>query len=630
VGQPLTVSLMIGMDGLGDPLAAWDRDYTLTAGGVASLSSSGGTVTFGPGESAVWLALAAKNDNAVEGTEGFRISLPTPPDASYQVGTSSGSGGSSLTDVRITDVQGAGIITFRYTPGLQQIFIAMPDGDAVISIPASNGSTGPWWFENGSGGDIDTMSFTTLGAGFVVVRLTDSSGTFTYSLPSAPGQGSLAYNETTGVADLDLPLPGAGALATLLGTTPDGFASQALATIASGRAQLNYTDAMARVLITAPSFPGVFSGRGAAGDGISMETGFQTGFGNLDLNYQNRLNRVTYTTPILGGDFWAEMAGGGIRARANTTVGGVAVTSTFDHLQRRATFLATTTNSEFKVQQHGAAVDASLTTRTESSLFTAAVNQRGQAAAEFYTRIAGGEARAKAVLDGGLAVEGELRLANGQISGVFNRDVQRITASAQLDNGQASLMFRRAEKTQAQFHLHAGDPGGAQRTLAMNLDGSDFRLSAGVATSEGNGAEFLYSNVNQLASFRGRVVSGRFAVELVNALGQSSGTIYAALTRDAFLGLTYNQGLWSGSLAIQLPPDSPVPGVAQIILNQRALSAGAVFTIAPGANLNLTAGYTFAPGGQGHWSCQAYLSVPTGGIAPFLFRFADQILSPWP
>jgi VCBS repeat-containing protein len=90
--QPLTVNLAIGVDGAADPLAAWDTDYTLAGPsggtGTAALGATGGTVTFGAGETAEFLPVSALTDALVEGTEGFRVAVLTGG------GYAPGSGGS--------------------------------------------------------------------------------------------------------------------------------------------------------------------------------------------------------------------------------------------------------------------------------------------------------------------------------------------------------------------------------------------------------------------------------------------------------------------------------------------------------------------------------------------------------
>jgi hypothetical protein len=113
--QPLTVQLSFGSNGTADPLAAWNADYTLTGpsggsgGSSVSLGASGGTVTFGANETALFLNLRALRDNLVEGTEGFRVTV-LDGGTNYQPGWGSGgSGGSggwdgSTADIRIADV----------------------------------------------------------------------------------------------------------------------------------------------------------------------------------------------------------------------------------------------------------------------------------------------------------------------------------------------------------------------------------------------------------------------------------------------------------------------------------------------------------------------------------------------
>jgi len=97
--QPLTVQLSFGSNGTADPLAAWNADYTLTGpsggsgGSSVSLGASGGTVTFGANETALFLNLRALRDNLVEGTEGFRVTV-LDGGTNYQPGW--GSGGSSV------------------------------------------------------------------------------------------------------------------------------------------------------------------------------------------------------------------------------------------------------------------------------------------------------------------------------------------------------------------------------------------------------------------------------------------------------------------------------------------------------------------------------------------------------
>ncbi|HEX4607883.1 MAG TPA: Ig-like domain-containing protein [Urbifossiella sp.] len=105
--QPLTINLSIGADGADDPLATWATDYTVDGppSGLP-LGASGGTVTFGPNVTSVFLAISALNDDVAEGTEGFRLTvLPdsTNDPATYQVEAPGGSGGATA-DVVIPDV----------------------------------------------------------------------------------------------------------------------------------------------------------------------------------------------------------------------------------------------------------------------------------------------------------------------------------------------------------------------------------------------------------------------------------------------------------------------------------------------------------------------------------------------
>jgi len=75
-----------------------------SGGSSASLTSGGGTVTFGAGQTSAYLSLQAERDALVEGTEGFRVTVLGG--SGYQAGGSGGSGGAwgAAADIRITDV----------------------------------------------------------------------------------------------------------------------------------------------------------------------------------------------------------------------------------------------------------------------------------------------------------------------------------------------------------------------------------------------------------------------------------------------------------------------------------------------------------------------------------------------
>jgi len=94
-GSPLTVSLGIGPDAAGDPLAAWGTDYSITANGGTgssySLTGTGGTVTFGAGQTEVDLVVTALTTHAGEGTRGFQVTVGAG--SGYLAGGGSGLGG---------------------------------------------------------------------------------------------------------------------------------------------------------------------------------------------------------------------------------------------------------------------------------------------------------------------------------------------------------------------------------------------------------------------------------------------------------------------------------------------------------------------------------------------------------
>jgi hypothetical protein len=200
IAQPLTVNLQFGQDGGGDALAVWNTDYTVTGpssgGSSAALSSTGGTVTFGSGQTAVYLTVAALSDPALVGVEGFRVTVQ--PSANYQAGwsssssTSGGSGSSGSTsgssgseatsDVLITVLPSLSIaadpspvvtdqsVTFSVLSGTGTV----PDYTSVEWDFNYNGQTfNPSVF----GTDLEaTTWFSTTGPRTIAVQLTDDLG----------------------------------------------------------------------------------------------------------------------------------------------------------------------------------------------------------------------------------------------------------------------------------------------------------------------------------------------------------------------------------------------------------------------------------------------------------------------
>jgi hypothetical protein len=195
--QPLTVSLGFGQDGEGDPLAVWNTDYTLTGpsgsgGSSASLSAGGGTVTFGADETAVFLADAALADVNASGIDGVRITVL--PDAAYQVGHDSGSGGSGSGGSGGSQLTGTAA-DIRVTVPLPLSVVAdsetiVAGDDATFSISSDTGmmptfSSVEWDFDydgqtfqpaaSGTATDATTV-FAAAGSRTVAVRLTDDIG----------------------------------------------------------------------------------------------------------------------------------------------------------------------------------------------------------------------------------------------------------------------------------------------------------------------------------------------------------------------------------------------------------------------------------------------------------------------
>ncbi|MDB5313201.1 MAG: repeat protein, partial [Gemmataceae bacterium] len=190
--QPLTVNLGLGADGTGDPLAAWNTDYTLTAGsgGSVSLGGSGGTVTFGAYQTGVFLTVAARTDAFVEGTEGFRVTV--------QLGTgytpgSGGAGGSTTADVRLTDVPPVAL-TAAPSPAAagQPVTLTATIGPVTAGVAAPTGAV---TFAD-AGVVLGTGVLGVSGTAVVATLTTTALGVGTHTLTAAYG-GDGTYNPST-------------------------------------------------------------------------------------------------------------------------------------------------------------------------------------------------------------------------------------------------------------------------------------------------------------------------------------------------------------------------------------------------------------------------------------------------
>ena len=131
--QALSVSVGIGSDGQLDTLAVWNVDYTLAAtgviGGWASLSSTGGTVTFNANVTEIVLPLAVLSSTPNATLEGFGLTIladTVHPQPIYLPGSGpvvSGPGGSATSDIWL--LQGS--------PVSGQIGALRPDGSGTAT-----------------------------------------------------------------------------------------------------------------------------------------------------------------------------------------------------------------------------------------------------------------------------------------------------------------------------------------------------------------------------------------------------------------------------------------------------------------------------------------------------------------
>jgi hypothetical protein len=123
--KPITVSVGLGLDGYGDPLAIWGSDYIITSapGDTVSLGASGGTITFAANELSIPLTVTTSTDQSGGSsgspgsgeTDGFRLTVLSGG-TSYVSGSNwsnfgqggGGMDGVATADVRITSLPTSG------------------------------------------------------------------------------------------------------------------------------------------------------------------------------------------------------------------------------------------------------------------------------------------------------------------------------------------------------------------------------------------------------------------------------------------------------------------------------------------------------------------------------------------